>query len=90
MLGWLLWGLIIDAAAGAICIVVSFLNKKRSKEELRNRNIKKATVRDIVKDPSVIHIKLDGIDEDGNEVDIQIDTQEYDSSEIKRGAVILV
>ncbi len=90
MLGWLLWGLIIGAAAGAICIVVSFLNKKTAKEELRNKNIKKATVRDIVKDPGVAHIKLDGIDEDGNEVDIQIDAEEYDTSEIKRGVVILV
>jgi len=88
MLGWLIWGLVIGGAVAAIVITVSFLNKAKAKTELKNKNIKRATVRDIVKDPSVTHIKLDGLDEDDNEVEIQIDTEDYDSTEIKRGTVI--
>ena len=91
MLGWLFWGLVIGSAAVAIIyIAVTYLNKAKAKSELKNKNIKRATVRDIVKDPNVAHIKLDGLDEDGNEVEIQIDAEDYDSTEIKRGAVIYV
>ncbi len=88
MLGWLILGLVIGGTAAAIIITVSFLDKAKAKTELKNKNIKRATVRDIVKDPSVTHIKLDGLDEDGNEVEVQIDTEDYDSKEIKRGTVI--
>lgn len=88
MLGWLIWGLVIGGAVATIVITVSFLNKAKAKTELKNKNIKRATVRNIVKDPGVTHIKLDGLDEDDNEVEIQIDTEEYDSTEIKRGTVI--
>lgn len=88
MLGWLIWGLVIGGAVAAVVITVSYLDKAKAKNELKNKNINRATVRDIVKDPDVTHIKLDGLDEDGNEVEIQIDTEEYDSTEIKRGAVI--
>ncbi len=90
MVGWLIWGLVIGGTVAAIIITVSYLDKAKVKNELKNRNIKRTTVRDIVKDPSVIHIKLDGLDEDGNKIEIQIDTEDYDSNEIKRGAVFYV
>ena len=81
MLGWLFWGLVIGSAAAAIIIAVTYLNKAKAKNELKNKNIKRATVRDIVKDPNVAHIKLDGLDEDGNKVEIQIDAEDYDSTD---------
>lgn len=88
MLGWLLWGIIVGGAVAAIVITVSYLNKKNAQEELRKKNIKKATVKDIVKDPGVTHIKLDGLDEEGNSVEVQFDTSSYDSSEIRQGIVL--
>lgn len=91
MLGWLLFGLTIGGAAVAIItIAICYLDKAKAKIELKNRNIKRAIVRDIVNDPSVTHIKLDGLDEEGNEVEIQIDAVDYDSAEIKRGMCIYV
>lgn len=88
MLGWLIWGLVIGGAVAAIIITVSYLDKAKAENELKNKKIERATVRDIVRDSSVTHIKLDGLDEDGNEVEIQIDTEDYDSTEIKRGTII--
>ena len=89
MLGWLLWGIIVGGAVAAIIIItVSFLDEKKAQEELREKNIKKATVKDIVKDSGVTHIKLDGLDDEGNTVEVQFDTDSFDSSEIRRGTVI--
>jgi len=88
MLGWLIWGLVIGGAVAAIIITVSYLDKAKAENELKNKKNECATVRDIVRDSSVTHIKLDGLDEDGNEVEIQIDTEDYDSTEIKRGTII--
>ena len=84
MLGWLFWGLVIGGTAVAIItIAVSYLNKAKAKNELKNKNIKRAAVRDIVKDPSVTHIKLDGLDEDGNEVAMTESVEEDNAEEIK-------
>lgn len=90
MFSLLFCSLVIGGAAIAIIITVRYLNKVKAKIELKNKNIKRATVRNIVKDPNVIHINLNGLDKDGNEMEIQIDAEDYDSTEIKQGAVIYV
>lgn len=89
MLGWLFWGLVIGSvAANVITITVKCLNKAKAKNKLKSNHISSATVRDIFKEPNVARIKLDGLDEDGNKVEIRINAEDYDLSEIKCGTVI--
>ena len=88
MLGWLLLGALIGAAVITIC--VSFLNRNIAKNKLYEKNIKKGVVRDIVNSGQVTHIKLDAVDEDGNERQVEFEVDDYDASEIRRGITIVV
>lgn len=87
-------GLLVRLAVGALLavavieIVVTYLNKDIAQNELRKHNIYKGVVKDIVNSDSVAHIKLDAINEDGEEIEIDIETEEYDSSQIYEGVVI--
>ena len=86
MLGWLLLGALL--AVAVISITVSYLNTDTAKRELRNHDIQKGVVKEIVKSGSVTHIKLDAIKEDGGEVEVDIETEDYNSSQIRKGVVI--
>lgn len=87
MLGWLLFGALVCAAV--ITIYVTFLDKRTAKEKLREKNIKKGVVKDIVTSGSITHIKLDALDESGNEQKVEFEVEEYDSSEIRKGMTIV-
>lgn len=87
MLGWLLLGALLTAAVITIC--VSYLDKKVAKEKLKEKSIRKGVVKDIVKSGNVTHIKLDAIDTDGNEKEVEFEADEYNSSEIRRGMTIV-
>lgn len=87
MLGWLLLGALLTAAVITIC--VTYLDKRVAKDKLNEKNIRKGVVKDIVKSGSVTHIKLDAIDTDGNEKEVVFETEDYDSSEIRRGMTIV-
>ncbi len=88
MLGWILAGVLL--AAAVITIYVSFLNKRVAREKLREQNMRKAQIRSICISDGVTHIKLDAIDTDGNEREVEFETDDYDESEIYKGAVIVV
>lgn len=88
MLGWLLLGALIGAAV--ITIYVSFLDKDVARDKLREKNIKKAVVKDIVNSDGVTHVKLDAIDESGYEQQVDFEVDSYDSYEIRRGVTITV
>lgn len=88
MLGWLLLGALIGAAVITIC--VSFLNKNIAKDKLKEKNIKKGVVKEIVNSSGVKHIKLDAIDEEGNEKQVEFEVEDYDTSEICKGITIVV
>lgn len=85
MLGWILLGLIVGAA---IIISVTYLDRNSASQELRKRNIWKSVVRDINKSGDVTHIKLDSIDEEGKEQQVEFEVESYNSSEIKKGTTI--
>ena len=87
MLGCLLLGALLTATVITIC--VSYLDKKVAKEKLKEKSIRKGVVKDIVKSGSVTHIKLDAIDTDGNEQEVEFEAEDYDSSEIKKGMTIV-
>ncbi|MDD3417058.1 MAG: hypothetical protein PHY47_24195 [Lachnospiraceae bacterium] len=87
MLGWLLLGAILGAAVITIC--VTYLDKSVAKDKLKAKNIKKGVVKDIVNSSGVTHIKLDAIDEDGNEKQVEFEAQDYNSSEIRKGMTIV-
>lgn len=87
MLGWLLLGAILGAAVITIC--VSYLDKKVAKDKLRDKNIRKGVVKDIINSSGTTHIKLDAIDESGNEQQVEFEVNDYDSSEIRRGITIV-
>lgn len=87
MLGWILLGVILGAAV--ITIVVSYLNKNVAEEKLREKNIRKGVIKDIVSSGGVKHVKLDAIDEDGKERQIEFEVEDYDSFEIRKGVTIV-
>ncbi len=87
MLGWILLGVILGTAA--ITIVVSFLDKNVAKEKFREKNIRKGVIKDIVTDGGVKHVKLDAIDEAGNEQQVEFEAYDYDSTEIRKGITIV-
>ncbi len=87
MLGWILLGVILGAAV--VTIVVSYLDKNVAKEKFREKNIRKGVIKDIISDSGVKHVKLDAIDEYGNEKQIEFEVIDYDSSEIRRGITIV-
>ena len=87
MLGWLLLGAILGAAIITIC--VTYLDKSVAKDKLKSKNIKKGVVKDIVNSSGITHIKLDAIDEDGNEKQVEFEAQDYNSSEIRKGMTIV-
>lgn len=86
MLGWLLLGALFSVAV--ISITVAYVNKEMAKHVLRNHDIHKGVVKEIVKSGSVTHIKLDAIKEDGEEVEVEIEAEDYNSSQIREGVVI--
>lgn len=86
MLGWLLLGAFLTAAV--ISITVYYLNKDTATQNLKNNNVSKATIKKISKDNNVAHIKLDAITDDGYEVEVDIKTEDYNSSEIYEGLLI--
>lgn len=86
MLGWLLFGALLGAAA--IMIYVSYLDRSVAKKELKEKNIKKATIKQIVTSPDTKHIKLDAIDENGMEQEVEIEAEDYNKSEIWEGMTI--
>ena len=87
MLGWLFCGALLTVAVITIC--VSYLDKNIAKEKLKEKSIRKGIIKDIVKSENVIHIKLDAIDTDGNEKEIEFEAEEYNPSEIKKGMTIV-
>jgi hypothetical protein len=87
MLGWLLLGALLTATV--IIISVSYLDKKVAKEKLKEKNIEKCFVKEIVISESVTHIKLDAIDTEGNEQEVEIEADDYNSSEIRKGMIIV-
>ena len=86
MLGWLLLGAIF--AAAVITITVTYLNKAAAKRKLAEKEIWKGSIKEILQSDSVTHIKLDAITDDGSEVEVDFETEDYDSDEIYEGAVI--
>ena len=86
MLGWLLLGAFLTVAV--ITIAVSYLNRNTAARELRNRDILKGKIKDIVKSGSITHIKMDAIKDDGEEVEVDFETEDYDSYQIRRGIEI--
>lgn len=87
MLGWLLLGALLTAAVITIC--VSYLDENVAKDKLRDKGIRKGTVKDIIKSENVTHIKLDAIDTDGNEQEVEFEADDYNASEIKKGMTIV-
>ena len=85
MLGWILVAALIGAAV--ITITVTFLDKKIAESELQKIGSRKATVRSIVKDPNVTHIKLGALTDEDEEVRVEIDAS-YVSPDIYEGMVI--
>ncbi len=86
MLGWLLMGALLGAAA--IMIYVTFLDKNVAKKELRDKGMAKAYIRKIINDDGICKMKLDALDEDGVEHEVEIETEDYDRSEIWQGMTI--
>lgn len=86
MLGWLLLGALLTVTVITIC--VSFLNKSIAKQKLREKNIKKGVIKDIVNSGGITHIKLDAISDDGYEKEVEFEVDDYDSSEIRHGTTI--
>lgn len=88
MLGWLLVGALLAVAVITIC--VNFLNKRIARDKLRENDLRKGVIKDICTSGGVAHIKLDAIDIEGNEKEVEFETNDYDASEIYKGAVIIV
>lgn len=86
MLGWLLLGALMTAAV--IYITVSYLNREIAERELKKNNVRKGMVKSIVKSGSVAHIKMDAIKDDGSEVELEIEADDYNAAQIHKGAVI--
>ena len=87
MLGWLLLGALMAAAVITIC--VTFLNEKIAKNKLKEKGIKKGVIKDIINSNGVAHIKLDAIDENGTEQQVEFEANDYDASEIRMGMTIV-
>lgn len=87
MLGWLLLGALLTATVITIC--VTHLNNNTAKNQLRAKGIKKGVVKSIINSDSVVHIKLDAIDENGYEKEVEFEAQSYDKYEIKKGITIV-
>ena len=88
MLGWLLLGVLIGAAV--ITIAVSCLDKDTAKKEMKDRNIRKAVVREMSTSDGVHHVSLDALDENGNEQKIEFVAEDIIRNQIYEGAVITV
>lgn len=86
MLGWLILGALLGAAVVTIC--VSYLDTNVAKNKLREKNIRKAVVKNIIKSDGVIHVNLDALDEHGNEQKVEFETQDLNAYEICRGITI--
>lgn len=87
MLGWLLLGALMAAAVITIC--VTFLNETVAKNKLNEKGIKKGVIKDIINSSGVAHIKLDAIDENGTEQQVEFEANDYDASEIRVGMTIV-
>ena len=87
MLGWLLFGLLVGAAVITIC--VSFLDRKVAQDKMKENKIRKGVIKDIVKSSNVTHIKLDAIDEDGNEKKVEFEVENFDTTQIRKGVTIV-
>lgn len=87
MLGKLLLFALLATAAVTIC--VAYLDMDKAKAALRNKKIISAVVKKIIKSDGVAHISLDALDEAWNEVEVEIKADDYDSSEIEEGTVII-
>lgn len=86
MLGWMLLGALLGAAV--IMIYVSYLDRSTAKKELKERNISKARIKEIITSSGTAHIKLNAIDEDGVEHEVEIAADDYNKSEIREGMTI--
>lgn len=86
MLRWIVLATLLGLAL--ITITVSYLNQQIAKEKLREYNIRKAVIKNIVKDKGVAHITLDGLDEEYNEQEVVIIADNYDIDEIYDGVII--
>lgn len=86
MLGWLLLGALL--AAAVITISVTYLNRDIAKRKLEDHDICKAVVKDIIYSGSVAHVKMDALMTDGEEVEVDIEAEDYNSSQIYKGTVI--
>ncbi len=88
MLGWLLFGALFTAAVITIC--VSYLNEDVLRKKLREKNISAAQIKGIFKSDNVSHMKLEALDNEGNEREVEINADDYDRTEIYKGTVIFV
>lgn len=86
IVGGLLFAALVTTAV--VSIVVTYLDEGTVRSELKNRNISRATIKEIVTDDSVAHIKFDAIREDDEKVEVVFEAQDYDPSEIYEGAEI--
>ena len=87
MLGWLLLGALFTVAVVTICVV--YLNADVAKQKMKEKGIKKGVIKDIIKSENVVHIKLDGLDTDGSEQEIEFEAESYDRKEIRKGMTIV-
>lgn len=87
MLGWILLGAFL--ATAGLTIAVSYLNESIAQNKMRENQIKKGTIKDIVKSDGVTHIKLDALMDDGTEQKVQFEVDGgYDTQQIKRGITL--
>lgn len=88
MLGWILLGAALLTAT-AIIISVSFLDKCAAQKKLKENNIKKGVIKKICESKGVKHIKLDAIDINGNEKEVEFEADDYNKFEICEGMTIV-
>lgn len=86
MLGWLLLGVLVGAVI--LTITVGHLDRYLAQRKLRDNNILKGVVKDIVFSSGVSHIKLDALNESGEEQQVVFEADSYDASEIRVGTTI--
>lgn len=87
MLGWLLLGALMAAAVITIC--VTFLDKRVAKDKLNEKGIRKGVIKEIINSSGVAHIKLDAIDNYGNEQQVEFEADDYDATEVRKGMTIV-
>ena len=82
---WILGGLL---AAGVIYIVVDYLDKNTAKAKLKEKDVYKGVIKDIIHKDGVKHVKLDTLATDGKECEVEFEANDIDENEIYTGAVI--